>query len=137
MQRIGTKLRRIVDPAVLAAAELVVAFALLAATAPPAAAQFDFRFPFFDTRPRRPSQPSWPWGQPERREERLAAEIVPLEEAWVEDDAGRVHVAPAHLHGRRVLGHRPGTAPPAGKRFAFQSKLSQNTSIRSTIPWNL
>src|SRR5438270_529129 len=68
MQRIGTKLRRIVGPALLAAAELVVAFALLAATAPPAAAQFDFRFPFFDTRPRRPSQPSWPWGQPERRE---------------------------------------------------------------------
>ena len=33
MQRIGTKLRRIVGPALLAAAELVVAFALLAATA--------------------------------------------------------------------------------------------------------
>src|SRR5947207_1310759 len=70
MQRIYVNLRRIIGPALLIAVELVVALALLTATAPPAAAQFDFRFPFFDTRPRRPSAPSWPWGQPwqERRE---------------------------------------------------------------------
>src|SRR2546425_1915197 len=68
--------------------------------------------------------------EPERREERLAAEVVPLEEARVEDDARRVHVAPAHLHRRRVLAH-------AGKRLAFQSKLSQEASRRSMIPWNL
>src|SRR5207253_8886154 len=51
--------------------------------------------------------------EPQRREERLAAQVVPLEEARVEDDARRVHVAPAHLHRRRVLAH-------AGKRLAFQ-----------------
>src|SRR2546425_8428176 len=66
----------------------------------------------------------------ERREERLAAEVVPLEEARVEDDARRVHVAPSYLDRRRVLDH-------VGKRFCFQSKRCQKTSMRSTIPWNL
>src|SRR5206468_2666895 len=43
--------------------------------------------------------------QPERREERLAAQVVPLEEARVEDDARRVDVAPAYLNLGRVLDH--------------------------------
>src|SRR5207245_9601511 len=43
--------------------------------------------------------------QPERREQRLAAEVVPLEEARVKDDARRVDVAPAYLNLGRVLDH--------------------------------
>src|SRR6185295_801671 len=43
--------------------------------------------------------------QPERREQGLTAEVVPLEEARIENDAGRVDVAPADLHLRRVLDH--------------------------------
>src|SRR5437016_8567747 len=64
MKRTCARLLRISRPALLAAAEIAVALALTAAVAPPASAQFDFRFPFFDSRARRPVQPSWPWGQP-------------------------------------------------------------------------
>src|SRR5207247_8197307 len=55
------------------------------------------------------------------REEGFAAEVVPLEEARVEDDARRVHVAPSHLDRRRVLDH-------VGKRFCFQGNARTITS---------
>src|SRR4030095_5971486 len=45
----------------------------------------------------------------EGREERPAAQVVPLEEARIEDDPGRIDVAPAYLHVGRVLDHRRGS----------------------------
>ena len=63
MRRLSTIMRRMAGPALLGLAEVVAAFALVVAAAPPAAAQFDFRFPFFDSRQRRQQAPGWQWQQ--------------------------------------------------------------------------
>src|SRR5437879_13339714 len=54
--------------------------------------------------------------QPERREQRLAGEVVPLEEARVKADARRVDVSPAYLSLGRVLEHGTRGARVRGRR---------------------
>src|SRR5262249_21039276 len=67
--------------------------------------------------------------QPERGEERLTAEVVPLEETRIEDDSSRVDVAPADLHLGRVLDH---DHPSIRKLRAARALMSLHDSVRSS-----
>src|SRR5262245_32362597 len=63
--------------------------------------------------------------QPQRGEERLTPEVVPLEEARIEDDSRRVDVAPADLHLGRVLDH--------GSRGYAKSDVGTSTPLSWTM----